>query len=491
MSSTVKAKHEFKWVLMSQVLSQFLGMVTFIVFARFLSAIDMGLIAFSYVLMFFFFTFLGGAVKEPIIQATEVDQAALSTMFWMSLAASSTTMIILFLFGPSLATVLGAPLAGPFIAVLCLKFPMDAVCNICMAILARKLDLRKSSTNAAVSSAFGAICGIVAALCHLGIWSAAIQQLGTAVVATIMFVAVTRWLPSFTFSWTKVKPLVDYGKSVAGWQIVEFLSRQGDRALIGILSGPTILGLYSVGRRINDVTTSVSIGALSTVLFPLFSGLKNDKDKLRRTFESATLLLTFWSIPISAGMVFLAHLIVPVVLGHRWMPAVPIVQAFSLLGFIQAVGYLQTSIIRSQGHPDWWFKYMLFGMVFGFAVVGVAAQFGMTVLAFAIVARIYAQWPLTINKTARLLDIKISHYYKIFLQPMISAGLMVVSLYILEMILSPYVTWKPLMLATLIAAGGLFYLGYSLLIFRQKAVWSIVTTYNVMLKRKSAAGSLA
>jgi len=113
-------------------------------------------------------------------------------------------------------------------------------------------------------------------------------------------------------------------------RLLEFFSGNLAIFVIARVFDAAALGLY---RRAFD-TAAMPVarlsGGLLRVLVPSFSALQDDPGRLRRAYGSSLLALSSVLFALSAGLFVCAPEIVRVLLGDRFLGAVPIVQAFAL-----------------------------------------------------------------------------------------------------------------------------------------------------------------
>ena len=83
---------------------------------------------------------------------------------------------------------------------------------------------------------------------------------------------------------------------------------------------------------------------------------------------------------------------------------------------ISCIGVLQSSLIRSQGHANWWFYYQLGSNLLSLAVY-LTAPLGLTVLLTCMLVKTYLVWPVSIAMTLRLLSIGAGEYARQFAGP--------------------------------------------------------------------------
>jgi len=95
--------------------------------------------------------------------------------------------------------------------------------------------------------------------------------------------------------------------------------------------------------------TTVILAPLNRILFPTFVRAKNDPVELKRNFLLAQGLQCLIAIPASLGLALVAHSMVLVLLGEKWMMVVPFVQILALTNIVQAISTSTAYILLSLG----------------------------------------------------------------------------------------------------------------------------------------------
>jgi O-antigen/teichoic acid export membrane protein len=91
---------------------------------------------------------------------------------------------------------------------------------------------------------------------------------------------------------------------------------------------------------------------LVSTAFPAFARVQNQDDVLRWGYAKILHYLSAVTFPIMAGILVVAPLFVPLIYGSQWLPAVPVVQIFCLLGAVKTLGNPIGSVILAKGRAD-------------------------------------------------------------------------------------------------------------------------------------------
>ena len=154
----------------------------------------------------------------------------------------------------------------------------------------------------------------------------------------------TGWRPRLRFSFGVLAGLSGYGAYASGTRLLTFFGTQADQAFVGLVLGTTQLGFYNFARRVFTILNDVTSGALSTVAHPLFAGIKEDIERIKRGFLLATFLSSVVSFPIFIGLACVAGQAVPLLFGPHWGGALWPIRILCGLGIISCIGSLQAGL---------------------------------------------------------------------------------------------------------------------------------------------------
>jgi O-antigen/teichoic acid export membrane protein len=80
-----------------------------------------------------------------------------------------------------------------------------------------------------------------------------------------------------------------------------------------------------------------SVGALQATLFPAFSRIAHDLPRMRTAYVRAQAMTCLFAAPMGFGLAALAEPLVQVLIGTKWLPSVPIIQAVAIASSIMAI----------------------------------------------------------------------------------------------------------------------------------------------------------
>lgn len=446
------------WSLVSSLAPAVLGLVVFLFTSRVLGPAEFGLVAFATSIATIGLAIAPAGFREALIQRQSIAPGHLDTVFWLCLGASALVFGALCAAAPFVAEVADQPLLLALIPFLSLRVIFDMAAAVPNALLVRTMSFRMLALRTTVASLVAALICVALLWLGFGLWALAASQVAVSVTTCVGALIAARWLPGFRFDWRALGELKAFGLFSTGNHFITTLSL--DQLLIGALLGPAGLGLYGFARRIFQILTDLLSGALNLVSYSLLSSMQREPEKLREAYLLGTFASSVVAFPVFSGLALIAGDLIPIAFGAHWAEAVPVVQAFCVLGVLTAVGILQASLIRSQGQADIWFYYMLSKQAVTVLYVFLFAGWGLLALTTALVILNILMWLPTLHMVVRLLRISLFAYLASFALPVFATMTMGGAGYFVQQYFAD--TGPVLRLGATIGAAAL---SYSVMIF--------------------------
>ncbi|MBU4398814.1 MAG: MOP flippase family protein [Planctomycetes bacterium] len=331
-----------------------------IVLARLLMPRDFGLLAMATVFIGFLGIFKYMGFHTAVVQRRQVDEALLSSLYYFVLAVSGLLFVATVAAAPVVAWVYGEPRVMGVTAVLGIGFLLSAPCLIPFSVLSRQMKFGRLAVADLVSGVIGGGVSIALAVAGLGVWALAIGSLVGTAVCTLLYQALSQWRPRLIFRWSEVRSVFSFGANITGFSLFNYFARNADNFIIGAFLGAGPLGFYSLAYGIllkpRDAVTNV----LMRVLFPAFSRMQDDDARLKAVYLRACGAIAFVTFPMMLGLMVVAHPFVQVVLGEKWLPAVPLIYVLAPLGMIQSIWSTVGQLYLAKGRADWQLRWGLF-----------------------------------------------------------------------------------------------------------------------------------
>ena len=403
------------WSLVSSFVPAALGLLVFLATSRVLSPTEFGIVAFAVSIASVGVAVAPAGFREALIQRERVSPAHLDTVFWLCVGAALLIYAALCLAGPIIATASQQPLLALLIPLVAARVIFDMAAAVPNALIVRTMAFRMLALRTTIASVVTALVCLGLLWAGFGLWALAVSQLAGSIASCVGAMVGARWLPGLRFDRGALRDLRAFGLFSSGNHFITTINI--DQLLIGALMGPGSLGIYSFARRIFQILTDLLSGALNLVSYSLLSSMQREPAKLREAYLLGTFASSVVAFPVFSGLALVAGDLIPFAFGDAWISAVPVVQAFCVLGLLTAVGILQSSLIRSQGQADLWFYYILGKQAVTVLYIFLFAGWGVVPLTTSLVILNLLLWMPTLRMVVRLLDISLWAYLASFALP--------------------------------------------------------------------------
>ncbi|KZS50225.1 MULTISPECIES: lipopolysaccharide biosynthesis protein [Rhizobium] len=474
------------WSALSTLIPTVLTFAVFVVTSRVLQPQDFGLVALAFSIVSFAGSFGPTAFGEAIIQKAEIRRSHLDTIFLLSLAFSFLIYGALCIAASPIAAYVGHEQITPLIYIMGLKVFFDFTAVVPNAIVNRKMSFHLVAVRTVIATITSACICLVLVLAGFGLWGLAIAQIAATAASCGAAFWGAGWRPGLHLKRASLNELLHYGFFASGTRFLQTMSL--DNLLIGVLLSPSALGIYNFSKRLFDMINNVIAGGLTSVTHVLLSSLRADPKKVREAFLMATFGCALVSYPVFIGLAAVADDAITTIFGAHWIAAVWPVRFYCVIGLMAGIGYVQASLIKSQGEMDWWFYYQLARNLLTLLTIAILYPYGVTTIVFAIMIEVLLFWPITSWKVSQHIELSIPAYLAQFLRPTMASAGMVAVIFLLHELL---IHWSPYpRLAVEILAGGMAYCGLIFVLCRAR-LNVLIGSIKQARQRKSNRGAVA
>jgi O-antigen/teichoic acid export membrane protein len=320
------------------------------ILAALLGPRDFGMIAIAFVYIGFLAMFLDQGLVAALIQKKDLQKEHLDAVFWMDLVLSLLLVLVSILLGKWWAQVNHAPEAVPFIAVLSLSIPIEALTLVQVALLKRDMDFRSLSIRSNVSVAASGVAGLGMALAGFGAWALVGQLFVRDLIGLTLLWRLSPWRPRWSFSWKHLRELMGFSISNFVAQLGIFADMQASSIALGVLFGPIAVGLYRLADRVMSSVVTMATTSIQTVSLPEFSRLQDRPDELRQSALSCIRLSATVTLPALAGLAAVSTPLMAT-LGPQWVPAGDVLKVLSVVGMSLTFAYFTGPLLQALSQP--------------------------------------------------------------------------------------------------------------------------------------------
>ncbi|MBN1268843.1 MAG: MOP flippase family protein [Kiritimatiellae bacterium] len=441
MSLKAQAAAGVKWKGLATVSNVLLHLAIMAILARLLAPGDFGLRGMALVVIGFAKAFADAGISNAIIHRQDATRRQLSSLYWLNLAAGFAVFVLVWLSAPLVVGFYQEPRLFPVVRWSAVVFLVQPIGQQFAVLLRRELQFR----ILAIVDMLGVFCGgvltIVLAVAGLGVMSLVWGGLLGTVIHIAMIVGVAarrRWLPELHFSRSDLRGFVSFGVFQMSERCLNFLSANVDYLVIGRFLGAAPLGYYTLAYNLVSVPMRNINPLLTSVAFPAFARIQHDDARLRRGYARILEYLSTASFPLMGGLLVVAPLLVPVLYGPQWLPAVPVVQVLCLLGALKSLGNPIGSLLLAKGRADLGFYLNLIAVV-GYAVSNmIGVRWGILgVAASSLIFLCVVMQPLSVSLCWHIVRMTVGEWLGAIRRAALAALIMILVIVPLRFVLPP------------------------------------------------------
>jgi PST family polysaccharide transporter len=340
------------WSFLSQGGKQVGQFIITVILARLLSPDDFGTLAMVTVFTNFVMIFSEMGMSSALIQKQDVHDRHYYSAFWLNLVVGAGLTVTFMAVSPLIAWFYKKPELIPILSVVALNFLFSSFTIIQQTILTKEMNFKSLAVRDVVAVILAGVIGITLAYCGFGVWSLVCQFLGFTLVNAVLLWRLSAWRPRFQFAMSDIKDIFHFSANLTGFNTVNYFARNIDQLLIGKVLGAEMLGYYSLSYKIMLYPLQNISWMVSRVMFPAFSKIQNDLEKVRNVYLKMVKAISLVTFPLMAWLFAAAPEFVLVFLGDKWGPMVIVIRIFCFCGMIQSISTTMGNIILSQGRTD-------------------------------------------------------------------------------------------------------------------------------------------
>jgi len=469
MSLRKSAASGVRWTTVSMVGVTLMETIRLVVLGRLLPPNAFGLMAMMIVVIGFGQIFSQMGLVQAVIQRPEPKDDELVSLYWLNIAAGGCVYILLLAATPLVAKMYSTPEIKSMVPYVGLMFLCNPLGDLYRAMLEKNLLFKKLACVELTGAFVGMVLAIVLAVIGLGVWSLIWGQLATVGWRNACFFVLGQKMfrPRLHFRKDDLQGYLRFGLHHVGAMSVNYVNSRMDQLLIGALLGPQALGYYSMAfnlimrpvQRINPVLTRVA--------FPVLAKVQGDNERMKRGYFKMLNILTSVNAPILIGIASVAPVAIPLILGEKWVPIIPVAQVLALYSLIRSTGNAGGSMVLAMGRADAEFYWNILLFTFIPFVVFCSAYFGDLLAVawslFGLQAFLFFLWYVLVVR--KLLGSCFLGYLQAVGIPVLIASAMGIAVGLLSIYL-PF-EQSAFRLGGLMFIGGIVYLGLYLLFARE------------------------
>ncbi|MEO5374847.1 MAG: lipopolysaccharide biosynthesis protein [Alphaproteobacteria bacterium] len=382
-------RHDFKsisghmargaaWMVGMRWSLRLIGLVNTLILARLLLPEDFGIIAMAMIVVNFLQVLSDLNVDLALVRHRDPTREHYDSAWTVQILAGLLVTAILYLLAAPLARYYGDPRVELVIQIVSLRAVILGCSNIGMVDIRRSMDFSKEFRFWLYQRLllFGFGLGLVVALGdYMGL---ALASPLSAAIGVGLSYSMSSYRPRLSF--THVREMWSFSQWLIVYNAALFLGSRSDEFVVGGATDADTMGNYFIASDTSAMPTRELVMPIGRALIPTYAQIAHDRTEMRAAFLSVLGFLALICIPVGVGMAVVAEDFVLVVLGARWVKAVP------YFGWLAIAGVMSALIIGMQPY------FVVIGRGRSFALLYGAYAVALVPLLFLVAHRLDITW---------------------------------------------------------------------------------------------------
>jgi len=340
------------WLLTGKFFRQGLFLGRAVILGRLLSPHDFGLAGIGALAIQLLGTLTNSGFGEALIQRPRLSPRVLHTAWWVTLVRSALIAAVLWFFAPVIARYFEEPAATAILRGLAVVQFLGGFPSIGITLLQKDMRFRDLFRLDAWGLAIDFLVAVIAALIWRNAWALVLGLGAGTLTRVILSYVLHPYQPRLVFDAKAARELFHFGRWLLLCGAFDFVISKGTDMMSGVLFGAAALGLYQMASRFALLPSNHFGEMFYQVLFPAFSLMQDDPEKLKTAFLKVLQVATLIIFPLSALMAVAVGPVLPLFLGAKWQAVVSLVPGLAVGGAAQALQQTGLPLFMSKGKPN-------------------------------------------------------------------------------------------------------------------------------------------
>ncbi len=323
--------------------------VVAIILARLLEPAEFGLIAMIMVFTLVPQTIAFGGFGAALVQRKDISDRDFNTVFWYNAITAGIMVVVLWFCAPFIASFYSEPRLVLITKWSALSILFNGLALTNRAVLTRELQFKTRSIIALVAVLFSGMTGIVMAYGGYGVWALVAQNLVLQFVSMVIYWKLSSYRIRLQFSWTSFREMFSFGHNLMLSFALRAFFENVHALVIGKFYSPMALGFFHRAKRFSILCSQMPAQMVSQVNYPMLCRLQDNPQEALMLYQKVFKTTLLVCSPLLTGMAVVAPNMIDVLIGQKWMPCVPYLRLFCLIGFFYVLFMLHADVVRASG----------------------------------------------------------------------------------------------------------------------------------------------
>lgn len=382
--------------LMGSAGSLAIQLVALVILSRLLTPGDFGIVAMAAVFIALASLLRDFGLPTVGLQMRTLSRQQASNLFWMNLGVAFLAAAALVCCTPLLVLLYSEPRLAVVVPAMAVVVLLGGAGSQIQVQLARQMRFGLLAVSDIAIQFVGLVVAIVLAASGAGYWALIAQSVLAAALSLAVRWIAARWRPVAFRRGFGARDMARTGTHYGMAQLLTFAQSNIDTLVIGAQLGATQLGYYSRAYQSLTAPAGRLLDPLTQVVISTLNRVKTEGGDPSRVLRRIAFLLGFGLTTVFATSAGVAPLLLPILLGNQWEPAIPVFQILAIGGCFVVLNHISYWLFITYERSRDLLRYNLVSKPLAVALMIGGVQFGITGVAWAYVVAVALSWPLNL-----------------------------------------------------------------------------------------------
>ena len=287
-------------------------------------------------------------IPMALLQAKELEEKQWNSAFWVMEGIALLCLILVVSSAGFLGGFYEDSRYTSIILLLSLTFPILPFMAINGTLLRRNMDFKTVSIIQIKSSLASTSISLITAFLGFGPYCFVAGGLTSVFLSAFLMAKAAPWFPRLSFSPMSFRPLFQYSWRIHLNNSLDTLTNRVDNMILGKLLGLAPLGIYMRAFSLSRLPLDNICTPLYQLAFAGFSRIQHDMTHSRLMYQKILCATTSAVFPILLAIIFIAHALINLLYGQKWLPAAEPLQILAIGSFFVVISMMTATLAEAQ-----------------------------------------------------------------------------------------------------------------------------------------------
>lgn len=407
-----KAAKGAVWASIDRFGTMILQFIVNLILARLLFPEDFGAIGMIAIFITVSQVIIDGGFASALIQKKEPTQTDYSTIFFWNISLATVIYFLIYILSPLVGDFFKMPVLNSILQVLALTLILQSILAIQVTRLRKELAFKKMAITNIIAYFLGATIGITLAYKGYGVWSLVIMQISIYLFSLLIYAIITKWVPSLCFSKQTMNELFSFGGYIMASNILQTICTNLQGLIIGKKFSATQMGYYSQAYKLDNVTSHSVPQIIVSVMYPVYSSIQDDSERLRQVLLMNIRVLSFLIFPLMGLLIVISGYLIVMLYGDIWTPCIPYFRILCVGGTFSCLQNINFYAVAAVGKSRSLFYWSFYKWSFLLLALLVGMSFGMYGILWGMVLSSFNIYCVNTYLSSKYIGLNISNQIK-------------------------------------------------------------------------------